>query len=191
MRLTNLSLSLSLSLLLVGTIGCAPDAQESLAIQPAAPSVRVGEQLSIQAQPLEDLTEPEWEILETHGGGFVRSRGLNITYVAPQAAGTYRLVARAKRADGSNMKQVVEVVVLPLLRIEPAAPTVAQGGNVTLSATIKGLSKNSVTWSVEPNGGSVSPDGVFTAPRTRGLFHVQATSTQDPNVTATVSVRVE
>ncbi len=187
MRLTYLSLPL----LLAGMIGCAPDSEESLAIHPAAPTVRVGEHLSIQAQPLEDLTEPEWEIAEPHGGGFLRSRGLNITYVAPQAAGTYRLVARAKRADGSNMKQVVEVVVLPLLRIEPAAPVVAQGGSINLSANTRGLAKNTVTWSVEANGGSISSEGVYTAPRAKGVYHVQATSTLDPNLTATVSVRVE
>lgn len=154
---------------------------------------RVGESLTISAQPLEDLsTEPEWEVQELHGGGFTHSRGFNITYVAPPSAGTYHLVARAMRLDGRRLKQVVEVRVLADPRIEPATATLSPGGFQGFTVRMKGLPRNTVAWSIdEPGGGQVSQEGQYVAPSHSGTYHVTATSTLDPAVSITATVRVE
>jgi hypothetical protein len=49
-----------------------------------------------------------------------------------------------------------------------------------------------VTWSVREGsaGGSVTPDGLYTAPLSGGIFHVVATSTQDTSETAIAEVSV-
>jgi len=180
--------------LTLAVLGCSSgNPNEGLALNPALPAARVGESLMISTQPLEELvTEPEWEIQEFHGGGFTQSRGFTITYVAPPSAGTYHLVARATRPDGSRLKQIVEVKVLADPRIEPATANLAPGGSRTFVARMRGLPRSTVTWSIEePDGGTISPEGQYTAPSQPGTYHIIATSTVDPTVSATATVRVE
>ena len=59
-------------LLLPALWSCTSDSgDKGFAMDPPAPTVRVGEQLTLTAQPQEDLAqEPEWEIKESYGGGF-------------------------------------------------------------------------------------------------------------------------
>lgn len=184
---------LSILLCLGALSGCGSGIQESLAVTPAAPAVRVGETLTVTAQPLDDLgTEPEWEVQELHGGGFTQSRGFAIAYVAPPSAGVYHLVARFTRADGSRAKQTVLVRVLADPKVEPSSAALNPGGTQPFSARMRGLPRNTVTWSVdEAEGGVVGPDGLYQAPTRPGIYHVTATSTVDPSVTATAKVRVE
>ncbi|MFZ1612857.1 MAG: hypothetical protein WAT51_01725 [Holophaga sp.] len=174
-------------------LACSSGVPDGLAVSPSTPAVRVGESLVVASQPLEDLAaEPEWEIQELHGGGFTHSRGFSITYVAPSAAGLYHLIARAPRPDGTRMKQIVEVRVLADPLIEPASASVSPGGSRTFAARMRGLPRNTVTWSVdEPDGGTISRDGQYLAPAKPGTYHLTATSTLDPTVSATTTVRVE
>jgi hypothetical protein len=180
-----------LSLLTLGCLSGSSD--QGLAVTPAAPAVRVGEQLALVAEPLEDLSqEPEWEVQETYGGGFLNSRGLQVTYVAPVSAGKYHLILRAGRADGSRLKVLQEILVLPLAQVEPSQARVAPGGTQAFVARMKGLPRNTVLWSVEEaQGGAVSEDGLYKAPQAPGTFHVKATSTLDPEAIAVATVVVE
>ncbi len=183
--------SLALSLLALGCGSGNPD--EGLALNPAQPVTRVGETLTISAQALENLaTEPEWEVEELHGGGFTRSRGLAITYVAPPSAGTYHLVARATRPDGTRLKQSVEVRVLADPRIDPPTTTLSPGETRSFTVRMRGLPRSTASWAVEEaDGGTVSPEGLYTAPSRPGAYHVTATSTLDPEVSVSATVRVE
>jgi hypothetical protein len=181
-----------MALLVLG--GClSGSGDQGMAVTPAAPAVRVGDQLTLTAEPLEDIAqEPEWEVQETYGGGFLNSRGFHVTYVAPVSAGRYHLILRASRADGSRLKVVEEVTVLPAPQIEPAQARVAPGGTLVFSVRMKGLPRNSATWRVEePNGGSVSEEGVYKAPAGAGTYHVMATSTLDVEAVAIATVQVE
>ena len=49
-----------------------------------------------------------------------------------------------------------------------------------------------VSWSIQEGSacGSITTDGLYTAPSVEGVYHVAATSTADPNKTATTSVTV-
>ena len=180
--------------LLLVSLGCASgNSNEGLALSPPQPIGRVGETITISSQPVEELsTEPEWEVQELHGGGFIRSRGFSISYVAPPAAGTYHLFARAMRPDGTRMKQVVEIRVLADPRIEPITASLSPGSTQAFSVRMRGLPRNTVTWSIdEPNGGSISAEGRYTAPAHAGTYHVTATSTIDPSASISATVRVE
>jgi hypothetical protein len=191
MRVHNTIPALMALLAMTGCLSGTND--QGMAVSPAAPAVRVGEQLALAAEPLEDLAqEPEWEVQETYGGGFLNPRGFHVTYVAPVSAGRYHLVLRAGRADGSQLKVVAEILVLPVPQIEPSQAKVAPGGAQAFSAHMKGLPRNSATWSVEEaNGGSVGEDGVYRAPLTSGTYHVKATSTLDAEAVAVATVQVE
>lgn len=182
--------------LLLGSLaglGCSSGSPDILAIHPASPAVRVGQSLTVASQPLEDLAaEPEWEIQELHGGGFTQSRGLTVTYIAPPAAGTYHLIAQALRPDGTRLKQIVEIRVMADPQIDPPSATLAPGGARTFAARMRGLPRNTVNWSVdEPEGGTVSPEGLYLAPARPGTYHLTATSTLDPAVSVTATIRVE
>lgn len=79
----------------------------------------------------------------------------------------------------------VEVVVTP------AAATIKVGATQSLGAIVTGTKKTEVTWSVdEANGGSVTVDGVYTAPSTTGTFHVRATSVDDTKKSAAATITV-
>ena len=179
---------------LLVTMGClSGSSDQGMMVTPTAPAVHVGEQLALKAEPLEDISqEPEWEMEETYGGGFLNSRGFQVTYVAPVSAGRYHVVLRASRADGSRLKVTEEILVLPSPQIEPSQALVAPGGTLFFSVRMKGLPRNTVTWSVaEPNGGSVSKEGVYEAPMGPGTYHVKATSTLDTEAVAVATVQVE
>lgn len=185
----------ALALLVLSLVlACGPSGDDQgLQILPAAPAAKVGEQIVIQAEPLESLsTDLTWEVREPHGGGFLRSQGFTITYVAPASAGTYTLVAHARRADGSRFRAVFPVQVLADPAVEPAIATLASGATQAFTARMKGLPRGTVTWTVdESDGGEVSSDGLYRAPRRPGTYHVTATSTVDATVSATATVRVE
>lgn len=179
--------------LLILALACGPSGDQGLQIVPAAPAGKVGDPIVIQAEPLESLaTDLTWEVREPHGGGFLRGQGFTITYLAPANAGTYTLVAHARRADGSPFRAVFPVQVSADLQVEPAVAALAPGGTQTFTARLKGLPRNTVTWSVEePEGGEIGPEGIYRAPSRPGTYHVVATSTVDASVSAMATVRVE
>ena len=83
-------------------------------------------------------------------------------------------------------------MVLPSPQIEPSQARVATDGALTFSARMKGLPRNTVTWSIEESkGGSMSVEGVYKAPASPGTYHVKATSTLDPEAIAVATVQVE
>jgi hypothetical protein len=186
------ALTLAVPVLAGLLLACGSGAAAGLSTDPPAPAVTVGERLEISLASEEPLKgEPEWELLELHGGGLLSSRGRTVTYVAPPAAGAYHLVVRGVRVDGSPARLVQTVQVTPHARIEPASASLRPGATLAFSARIKGLPRGTVTWKVEdPDGGAVSPDGVYTAPGRNGTFRVLATSTEDTSVVLAATVTV-
>jgi hypothetical protein len=70
------------------------------------------------------------------------------------------------------------------ITISPASATLQVNGTQQFSANI------SVTWSVGLNSGSITSDGLYTAPAYQGMFLVKATSVADPTKSATATVFV-
>jgi hypothetical protein len=173
-------------------LGCGPGVGSGLGTEPAAPSVVVGERLEISFVSDEPLKgEPEWELVGLHAGGLLGTRGRTVTYIAPEAAGAHRLVVRAQRADGSPARLVQTVQVLPQTRLEPPSTTIRGGATVHFTIRIKGLPRGTVTWKVDdPEGGAITPEGLYTAPARPGVYRVTATSTEDPAVTLSAVVTV-
>ena len=167
-------------------------ANSGFTVEPEPRTVLVGEQLPLAARATADVVgDLEWEVQEPYGGGLRNSVGESTVYFAPAAAGSYHLALRAARADGRQVKQLVEIQVLPVTSVEPASTQVRPGGSVTFSATMKGLARNTVTWGVEEaNGGEIGEDGRYLAPAKPGTYHVTAVSTLDPQAAARATVVV-
>lgn len=158
-----------------------------LVVEPEAPAVIVGETLVLSARAQGDAAaDPEWEVQEMYGGGLLNSQGPRVTYVPPEAAGTYHLVLRTP-----GHKQTVEVRVLPSPVLEPHSPRIPPGSSVTFRVRMRGLPRDAAVWTVEEaEGGEITADGRYTAPRRPGVYHVTATSAADPSASARATVTV-
>ncbi len=76
--------------------------------------------------------------------------------------------------------------------ITPANATVEPNGTASFSATVANAQNTAVVWSVvEAGGGSVTQQGVYTAPETPGTYHVKAVSIANPGKSATATITVE
>jgi hypothetical protein len=114
-------------------------------------------------------------------------------FAIPRSPGTVTLRTTLK---GTVLQAtlVVDVVIGDEVgvTIDPPATVVLVGEQLQFVATVTGLPDTSVTWSVdEPGGGTVSADGLYTAPSTTGTYTVRATSQAEPSATATAAVSVQ
>ncbi len=169
--------------------GCGSSAPEAVSLEPDPATVQVGERLQLRAIPNENLVaEPGWELLDYNGGGLLSTRGMGTTYLAPNHAGTFRLLIYAKRPDGSTAKVQREIRVLPVFKPEPATAMLQAGQAQAFTVKVKGLVRSDVIWKAE--AGSFNEGGIYIAPSEPGTYHLTATSAADPAVSATVTVIV-
>ncbi len=75
--------------------------------------------------------------------------------------------------------------------INPPEATVHVGQTQTFEAVVKGTHSTGIRWAVEErNGGRITEDGIYTAPRHVGLYHVVATSEENSAAKAVAKVTV-
>ena len=133
-----------------------------------------------------------WSVQEP-GGGTVNTSG---HYTAPQAPGTFHLVATSVADPSRAGTATITVAAAPALSVTvtPSSVAVSPGGTVTFSAVVSGAGSQStaVTWSVQEGsaGGTVDGSGHYTAPSGTGTFHVVATSVADPTKSGLAVVSV-
>ncbi|MDO8532842.1 MAG: hypothetical protein Q7T26_11900 [Dehalococcoidia bacterium] len=128
-----------------------------------------------------------WSVDEGAAGGTVTNFGM---YSAPNQIGTYHVTA-ALASDKTKKATATITVSQVALNLRPATATVAAGGKQAFIAEVTGNPETRVTWKVEESGGgTVTPEGVFTAPSQQGTYHVVATSRADPSQTARATVSV-
>jgi len=74
--------------------------------------------------------------------------------------------------------------------VSPTNFSMNQGGTQAFMATVTGTTNTAVSWSVQEGtaGGSISNQGVYTAPNKAGTFHVIATSQADTSKSAIAEV---
>ncbi|NBD08723.1 glycosyl hydrolase family 18 protein [Corallococcus silvisoli] len=87
----------------------------------------------------------------------------------------------------------VEQAAAPVqVTVSPTSATLAPGATQAFTATVTGSPNTAVTWSVDPaqNGGTVTAQGVYTAPATAGTYRVVAQSQADPSKQAIATIVV-
>ncbi len=119
-----------------------------------------------------------WSVQEGPAGGTVTPAGL---YTAPAKAGTYYVVATSQ-ADGTKTGTATVQVPEVSLTVSPRSAGVVRMGTLQFSAVVSGSVDKRVNWSVQEGaaGGSITADGIYTAPDAPGTFTVVATSVADP-----------
>jgi primosomal replication protein N len=119
--------------------------------------------------------------------GTISSNGL---YTAPASSGSYTVTAVSK-ADSSKHASAVVVVSATqtvAIAISPAKTSVQGGAQLQLTATVSGTSNTAVTWSA--TSGTISSNGLYTAPAPPGSYTVTAISNADASKQASAVVVV-
>jgi hypothetical protein len=75
-----------------------------------------------------------------------------------------------------------------MIQIQPATPGVAPGGQIQFTATVSPTYGPDVVWSCQ--AGTITPEGLWTAPATPGLYWVRAESTPNLGESGQVTVCV-
>jgi hypothetical protein len=189
----NLQKTMLLAIFALIMMACGSSNTDVLFIETHTSLIKVGDRISLTAQATELLEgQLEWDVLELGGGSLVRTTGQQVTYVAPQYAGTYHVAVRAMRANGQRARAVQAIIVQPQLSIEPTAVRLTQGASYTFALKARGVDPTKIQWSVdEPDGGAITSSGVYTAPARRGAFTVVATAMTEGRPSATAVVNVE
>lgn len=78
------------------------------------------------------------------------------------------------------------------IEVTPGQTVITAGTRQTFKAEGTGGADPAVRWEVQEGeaGGSITPDGNYTAPETPGIYHVVAVSLEDPAVRAAAEVEV-
>jgi hypothetical protein len=109
--------------------------------------------------------------------------------------GTYTLTVTGTGGGVTRQAQVTLVVEQGVgVTVNPPTAAVPINGQQAFTATVVGTSNTAVTWSVQPGGsagGTISAEGVYTAPGSPGTDTVVATSVADPTRQGTATVTVQ
>jgi len=112
-------------------------------------------------------------------------------YTAPASATTATVKATSvEDTTKSGTATITVTSPVTVIVLGPSGPLNA-GASRTFNAVVLNSSNTAVTWSVvEPNGGSIAQDGVYTAPATPGTYSVKATAHADSSAWGTTPVPV-
>lgn len=185
MQLAKRLLPLAVVLTAWMTAACtgAPGSNPSgaLAVEPASSEVFPGDTIQFSAlldsAPADPIT---WSVKES-GGGMIQADG---TYVAPDAVGTYTIVATHESGELAEATVLVTERAAQSVRVSvsPKAASIQAGATLELDASVTGTAVTTVTWSVEEGqaGGAVTAAGTYTAPANAGTYHLVVRSTATP-----------
>lgn len=171
-----------------GVGGETPVPEGVIQVEPPTAEVDAGGTVVFHAvvENLED-TSVRWTV-EEEEGGTIEQDG---TYTAPAESGTYTVVATSVADETVRGTARVEV---PTIEVEvvPDATIVDQGGIVAIRAEVSGAADPTVIWSVEGGeaNGTITEEGVFTAPFRAGPSTIVATSVVQPDRSAETTIEV-
>ncbi len=135
------------------------------------------------------LTLPS--IKTTNVGAASRTSSLSATQVKAVAIATTGPSGIAIRVGSGSTLKCGVFRSKPVVTVSGPAGVLTTGGTGTFTATVRGSSNTAVAWSVvERGGGSITQDGVYTAPATPGTYTVKATSQADTTASGTARVPV-
>jgi hypothetical protein len=167
----------------------AISAQTDLTILPAEVTLAPGGKQTFSVR-LSGAGSPQvtWLIEEGQAGGdLIPNMGV---YTAPNKIGTYHVTVTLN-SDKTKKATAVITVANVVVNIKPPIATVSPKGTQTFAAEVTGNPEKRVSWRVEElGGGTITADGVYTAPDKGGPYHVVATARADANSTARATVNI-
>ena len=187
---------ISLMLLATSAFGRQHHTQPSVSvsISPHTVSLQTGRQQQFVAV-VSGLSNPV--VTWTASGGTINDAGL---YTAPSSGGTYTVTAKAASsrrrstwAVVTSDSAVVSVTLPPVtsatqVSISPTAASLQTGATQQFSALVTGTTNTAVTWSA--SGGTITANGLYTAPATAATYKITAVSGADTTKSASALVVV-
>lgn len=129
-----------------------------------------------------------WSVVS--GGGSISATGL---YTAP--AGATAAVVRATWSGNVAVYDEATVTVSSVpgtvVAVTPTDATILVSQSQQFSATVDGTPSTAVHWTVRANGGSISRQGLYTAPAVATTATIRATLVADPAVYGEADIDVE
>lgn len=181
-------------LCLLAALGCgggsgtgqgAP-APAALQIQPPSLTLPGEEAQTFQAVLTGSATPGvTWSVVEGPTGGAISADGL---YTAPSEPGDFHVRAVSITDNAVRAEATVKVTGKLSVSLTPTTATLVAGGAQAFAATVPNATDPRVTWSA--TGGTISLEGLYTAPGAPGTYTVQATSVQNTRKFATATVTV-
>jgi hypothetical protein len=130
-------------------------------------------------------------IRTSSAGAASRTSTLTTTQVKAVKAATTGSGRIAIRVGSGSTLRCGALRSRAIITVSGPSGTLATGGQQMFAASVNGSPSTAVTWSVvERGGGSITQDGVYTAPATPGTYTVKATSRADTTASGTASVPV-
>lgn len=123
-----------------------------------------------------------------NGGGDITASGV----FRATARGDWTITATSK-ADPTRSASALVHVLPVVVAVSPPQATVRSGQTQAFTASVEGPGTPSqvVTWQVVgANSGTITPEGIYTAPETPGDYTVRAVSNQDSASVASATVHV-
>jgi hypothetical protein len=122
--------------------------------------------------------------------GTLSSTGL---YTAPAVIGASQIVSVTARSNAdSSVSDTAQVSLVPVsMTLAPAGGTLKAGQSLQFSARVSGSPNTAVIWSLNPQIGTISGSGLYTAPAkisTPRIVTVMATPVADASRSATAQV---
>jgi hypothetical protein len=177
----------------------APPAGQTVDVQVAPPSATVGATGTVAFAATvtgTQNTNVTWS-LQPAGCGSLTGTGV---FTAPGAAATCTVRATSDSDPTRSAAAVVTVTAPPpppppptvAVTVSPASAALNGCGTQTFTATVTGTTNTAVTWAVQEGaaGGTITPQGVYTAPSGAGTYHAVATSVADGTKVATAQIVV-
>lgn len=112
------------------------------------------------------------------------------TYTAPSHPATAHVVATSTADPTQTATATVEVIPPLALSLSPSNARMVVGGTLQLQAYLANPALPGVAFHIDHGGGTVTTDGLFTAPATKGLVTISAAANEDANVSASMIVAV-
>jgi hypothetical protein len=130
-----------------------------------------------------------WSVQEGAVCGSIDAVG---KYSAPNSPGAVCHVVATSEADSTRSDTATVTISQLSIYVLPFQVSLGAGQMQTFKATVEGTTNTSVTWSIKEGatGGTITGEGIYSAPQTLGIFHVIATSQADSRFTASAEVDV-
>jgi hypothetical protein len=169
-----------------------PPPSTGLSVSPPAISLLAGHQQQFTAAV---NGSSSLAVTWSASGGTVSTTGL---YTAPSSAGTYIVTARSVGSRRRSDSAVVTVTsstpnappppVATAISISPTTSSLKSSATQQFTAVVSGPTNTAVTWSV--SAGTITSNGLYTAPASPGSYTVTAVSTADASKQASAVVVV-
>lgn len=130
-----------------------------------------------------------WAVAGGPANGTITPDGL---YTAPNATGTYQVIVTS--LEDAGLRETAEVTVTSgvNITIAPQNPTMFVETTKQFSSTVTGSTNTNSRFSVPGNGsgGSITADGLYTAPSVPGTYEIQSVAESDSTKIAKTFVTV-